>query len=106
MDKIDINHRRPHHGTQQLHNHTLVETREDSQTGTSEIKISIPHIPEPIIMCVTHNPHNDTVQFSLGLEGKEPVLLLRAVLENLKFIIIPSEPFDEETKKISRPLII
>lgn len=97
------NQRKPHHGTQVLHNHTLVETREDSQTGASEIKISIPHAPEPIIMCVIHNPDNDTVQFSLGEGGKDPVLLLRAVLENLKFTIIPAEPFEEETEDISRP---
>lgn len=97
------NHRMPHHGTQELQNHTRVETKENLQTGTSEINISIPHVPEPIIMCVTHNHHNDTVQFSLGAQGKEPVLLLRAVLENLRFTIIPAEPFDEETEKIPQP---
>jgi hypothetical protein len=93
-------HRKPHHGKQELHNHTLVETREDSQTGTSEIKILIPHVPEPIIMCVTHNPKNDTVQFSLGLTEKDPVLLLRAVLESLRYTIIPTEPFEKETENI------
>ncbi len=94
-------HRTPHHGTHELQNHTLIETSEDSKTGTSDIKILIPHVPEPIIICVTHNPLNDTVQFSLGLKEKDPVLLLRAVLENLKFTIIPAEPFDKETEKIS-----